>query len=481
MLFPSEIFLFAFLPIAISVYYVLLKKNVALKNIWLLIISLIFYAWGEPVYVFLMMGVIMFDYLAGMAVENAYVRSAKWIKVCILIVTISVNVSILIWFKYATFIFSEIEKFTNISLWHGGGIALPIGISFFTFQALSYVIDVYRGEVKAEKNPLYVGLYVSFFPQLIAGPIVRYITVADQIRNRKENKELFFEGINRFLLGLIKKVIIANNMAIVADGAFELIIRGKFEGSIFMAWLGAISYALQIYFDFSGYSDMAIGLGKIFGFKFWENFNYPYIAGSVTEFWRRWHISLSSWFRDYVYIPLGGSKRGKGRTVLNLFIVWLLTGIWHGANWTFLLWGLFYFAIISLEKLWNIPDKCRGAIGHIYTMLIVTVAWVLFRAESLGDFFAYLKGMMGIGSRSLMDSQVLAYLKQNIVYYLMAILGVAPLFRKMEYKFQNRKNGSELGNILWNVGYIILILTGTVISISFIMNKGYSPFIYFNF
>ncbi|MBQ0028611.1 MAG: MBOAT family protein [Lachnospiraceae bacterium] len=474
MLFPSEEFLFAFLPIVLIVYFGLLRRSVMLKNIWLFIASLAFYAYGEPKYVFLMVIVIAINYLMGLLMQKTTVVTGRKI---ILLMTIVVNVGILGWFKYASFIIGEMNRIAKTAVSLPMEIVLPIGISFFTFQAMSYVFDIYKGDVVAEKNPLYVGLYVSLFPQLIAGPIVRYTTVADQIQHRKENMDLFSEGVIRFLKGLVKKVIIANNMAVVADAVWGLIIGDRLEASVALAWIGAISYTLQILFDFSGYSDMAIGLGRMFGFKFEENFNYPYIADCVTDFWRRWHISLSSWFRDYVYIPLGGSKRGIARTVLNLFVVWLLTGIWHGANWTFVVWGLMYFIVLVIEKLLGIRPGKNKFIGHIYTLFVVTLGWVLFRSESLKDAGIYIRGMFGIGSPSVIDSAAIAYLKQNIIYYLLAIVGCVPIPRFVTQHIPKK----GIMCILYNGMYMLVLGVAVIVAISFIINKAYNPFIYFNF
>ena len=482
MLFPSEEFLFAFLPIVVIVYYGIVRKSIMLKNIWLFGCSLFFYAWGEPVYVFLMIGVILIDYLMAYLLSLEKHNNKPKLARALLVVTIIVNVGILAWFKYSVFIENEIHSLLgkDANLYTGliRELGMPIGISFFTFQAMSYVFDVYRGEVEAEKNPLYVGLYVSLFPQLIAGPIVRYSDVAKQMKNREEGLSQVSDGSVRFIKGLIKKVIIANNMALVADAAFELIIGGRLETSVMMAWLGAISYSLQIFFDFSGYSDMAIGLGQIFGFKFPNNFDHPYIAGSVTGFWRRWHISLSSWFRDYVYIPLGGSRKGIIRTVMNLFIVWCLTGIWHGANWTFLVWGLIYFIVLTVEKLFKIKSDSNSIVGHIYTLLVVCLAWVIFRADSLSDAFIYIRGMFGIGSASFIDKTVWAYVKQNAIYYIMAIVACFPLTSRLEEYFANKEGKLTL---FYNMAVIVFYGISLLIAVSFIINKAYSPFIYFNF
>ena len=367
MLFSSSIFLFLFLPLVLLIYYLPLGRFRQGQNVFLLLASLGFYAWGEPWFVLVMMGSIVVNYGFGLWVDHnqRHNRSARMPVVLALVV----NLGILFVFKYLTFtlgILNDLGAHFVIP-----GIELPIGISFFTFQALSYVLDIQRGHGQVQRSPLKVGLYISFFPQLIAGPIVKYETVADQIDHRKENWEDFSSGCARFVVGLGKKVLLANQLALVADRAFQL--GGTGQLTTGFAWLGSLCYTLQIYYDFSGYSDMAIGLGKMFGFHFLENFNYPYISRSVTEFWRRWHISLSTWFRDYVYFPLGGSRvDSKGKHIRNLFVVWLLTGIWHGANWTFIVWGLFYFVLLNGEfRLGPVPGGQpggggSGAEGHVW-------------------------------------------------------------------------------------------------------------------
>ena len=338
---------------------------------------------------------------------------------------------------------------------------------------MSYVVDVYRGDGEVQANPLNVGLYVSFFPQLIAGPIVRYQTIAEQIKERKENFQDFSKGACRFIIGLGKKVLIANNVALVADEAFKLIEGGQYQASALMAWVGAISYTFQIFFDFAGYSDMAIGLGKMFGFHFEENFKYPYISASVSEFWRRWHISLQTWFRDYVYFPLGGSRvKTKGRLVFNLFVVWMLTGIWHGAAWTFFLWGFLYFVFLTVEKLTGI-DKKMGWFGHIYTLFFVIIGWVIFRAESLPDLGVYLGAMFGRASGGLVDAGALAFIKQTQVYYIAAIICSTPVIAKLDRKMKKYA--------WWNIGYVLVLAAMFVVTLTFIFNQSYNPFIYFNF
>lgn len=469
MLFPSEVFLFVFLPFVLAVYYIFLRKTKEVKNIFLLAVSLFFYAWGEPVYVFLMMGAILLNWLYGMVVHR--LQDKKYAARAVLAVMVLTNIGILAWFKYSVFFMLQVNRFLHTEF-PVPQVKLPIGISFFTFQAMSYVFDVYRKKGRVQYNPLRVGLYIALFPQLIAGPIVRYETIAAQMEERRENWSDFSKGVTRFCIGLGKKVLIANNMAVVADAAFSLLIAGEFQASLTMAWLGAISYTLQIFFDFSGYSDMAIGLGQMFGFHFEENFNYPYIAKSISDFWRRWHISLQTWFRDYVYFPMGGSRVSKGRLVLNLFVVWALTGIWHGANWTFLAWGLMYFVLLTIEKLTGFHKKAYWW-GHIYTLLFVVIGWVIFRSSGMGNAITYIKAMFGIGAKGVCDSAVCAYLMQNGIYYILALLGCFPIIPKLETKWKD--------NILWQAGYVLCVLLAFLVSISFIMNQAYNPFIYFNF
>ena len=477
MLFPSVEFIFAFLPIVLTVYFILLRRNVLLKNIWLFAASLFFYAFGEGSFILLMLGEILLDYLLALLLNRSQKR---WARRTLLSIAIISNIGILGIFKYASFVCVDILHLPPDAVGIAADIHLPLGISFFTFQALSYVLDVYMGKVAATGSFLNVGLYVSFFPQLVAGPIVRFTDIADAINNRKESIDGFSSGVVRFLIGLSKKVLIANNMALVADAAWKLIIGDRLEASVAMAWLGAISYTLQIYFDFSGYSDMAIGLGKIFGFDFPENFKHPYIATSLTEFWRRWHISLSSWFRDYVYIPLGGSRRGEARTYINLMIVWLLTGIWHGANYTFVVWGLLYGILLMIEKVLCAHKAIRKQsliqriAGHFYTMIVVTLAWVIFRSDSINDAVIYILGMFGRGSGKLVDRVFVAYLKQNICFYIPAIIGCMPILESLEIKFGEK-------NPIYNVAFGATVLAGFVISVSYIINNGYNPFIYFNF
>ena len=470
MLFASTVFIFEFLPAVLLLYYVVLKKFRTAQNILLLVTSLLFYAWGEPKYVLIMILSIIVNYLFGLLVDKF--RQSKAKSRLVIALTVVFNLGVLYIFKYLMFTIENINSIAGLHL-SVPNIVLPIGISFFTFQSMSYVIDVYREKGEAQNNPLNVGLYISFFPQLIAGPIVRYETVAYQIKHRKESFDKFSEGVCRFIIGLAKKVLLSNTMAVVADYAFDM---PNSELTVVMAWVGAIAYTFQIFFDFGGYSDMAIGLGKMFGFDFLENFDYPYISLSVSEFWRRWHMSLGTWFRDYVYFPLGGSRvKSKARLVFNLFVVWSLTGIWHGANWTFLCWGLMYFVLLTIEKLvgWEkkYPDKMK-ILRRIYTLFFVVMGWVLFRADSIGDAGAYFATMFGGGN--LIDDTTVYYALNYIVYFVIAILVSTPIFKNISAKV-NGNNPVVVA--VSTVGLFVLL----VVSVSYIVKGAYNPFIYFNF
>lgn len=469
MLFSSSVFLFLFLPSALIVYYLFLRRWRQAQNIFLLIASLFFYAWGEPWFVLVMMGSILANYGFGLWVARA-LGAGTGAKAPVLMAVLF-NLGILFVFKYLTFTLSILNRLGGAFVIPG--IELPIGISFFTFQALSYVLDVQRGRGRVQRSPLKVGLYISFFPQLIAGPIVKYETVADQIDNRKESWDDFSAGCARFIVGLGKKVLLSNQLALVADRAFLL--EGVDKLTTSFAWLGALCYTLQIYYDFSGYSDMAIGLGKMFGFHFLENFNYPYISKSITEFWRRWHISLSTWFRDYVYFPLGGSRvDSKWKHIRNLFVVWLLTGIWHGANWTFIAWGLFYFVLLVLEKYGHLgrgwPEACRW----LFTFLMVNFAWVLFRADGLGAAMGYLRAMFGCGA-GLWSAETGLFLRENWTVLLAGAVFSAPVALKLRDWAVKRQSA------LLDLGYGLLAGAIFLVSASFIIKGTYNPFIYFNF
>lgn len=419
-----------------------------------------------------MMASIIINWLLGLIIDKKR-ENLKLSKVLIALDVIF-NIGLLFVFKYLTFTGSIFKSITGIDL-HFPQIALPIGISFFTFQAMSYVIDVYRQKGEVQTNLLYVGLYISFFPQLIAGPIVRYETIANEIKNRKESLNDFFDGFARFVVGLAKKVLLANTFAILADQVFNSVRDGE-AVSVMFGWLGAIAYTFQIFFDFSGYSDMAIGMGRMFGFHFLENFNYPYISTSITEYWRRWHISLGTWFKDYLYIPLGGSRCSKARNILNLFIVWLLNGLWHGANLTFLCWGLMYFILLVFEKTTGIHKKTGKVINvfkWLYTIFFVIIGWILFRAESLSDAFIYLKSVFGLNGNAISDGLFTGWFTQNIILLIIGAILCTPIFRW----FSEKTKDSTPVKILRVIVLFILF----VLSVASLVSSSYNPFIYFNF
>lgn len=476
MLFTSTVFMYLFLPITLLVYYVFLRKSRMLQNIFLLIVSLFFYGWGEPKFVLVMLLSIVANYIFALFVDHFKKKEKKGLCRVVIALTVIANLSILFIYKYLNFTAGIIESLIGAEFGIPQ-IALPIGISFFTFQAMSYVLDVYRDKGAVQKNILNVGLYVSFFPQLIAGPIVRYETVAEEIQNRKETLDDFFNGFARFIYGFAKKVLLSNNFAIVADMAFDSAAAGD-ELSVAFSWLGAIAYTLQIFFDFGGYSDMAIGLGRMFGFHFLENFNYPYISRSITEFWRRWHMSLGTWFRDYVYFPLGGSRVNKPRLILNLFTVWFLTGLWHGANWTFIVWGLMYFVLLVIEKLTGFYQKDKTLISKIllsvYTLFFVIMGWVIFRAESMTDAISYIQTMFGFGASSLWDPLFLQTLQQLSVWLVIGILLSTPIVPYLKKKLPQN-------NIVLDIIYCIFMVVIFIIATSSIVSSSYNPFIYFNF
>ena len=465
MLFSSTVFLFVFLPSVLLGYYLLSRFHRA-QNLLLLLASLLFYAWGEPVYVFLMLGSIVGNYLFGLALSNAKRRKA-W-----LVAAVCFNLGILFYFKYSAFTVSNLNALFALHL-PVRNIALPIGISFFTFQAMSYVIDVYRGTAAVQRNMFDLGLYIAFFPQLIAGPIVRYNSIAEQIQHRRVTPEGFQDGVWRFTLGFAKKVILANTLSLAAEKAFSL--AGAGEITTAMAWLGSLAYTFQIYFDFSGYSDMAIGLGALFGFRFEENFNYPYLSRSVSEFWNRWHISLGRWFRDYVYFPLGGSRVSKGKLLRNLFVVWLLTGIWHGAAWQFIVWGLGYGVLVSLEKLTGFPRRCKSKVlrvGYaVLTFLIVNAGWVVFGAQDLSAALVQWRAMLGSGAAP--DLTAAFYWTEYRPIFLLAAFFSTPLLKSA----LSRLPGGAWREVLRAVCMLALLL----VSVSYLVMGAHNPFIYFNF
>lgn len=475
----------------ILVYYALPG---ILKNIWLLLGSLFFYAWGEPEYIFIMVASIVGNYLFGMIIHFLALKEKALAKKITMIVTILYNLGILFYFKYFNLFMDTVSRISHKELdWVK--VALPIGISFYTFQGMSYVIDVYRGDCQTDrsgnrielvqKNPINLALYISMFPQLIAGPIVRYTDIKDSLNKRVTNADTFTRGAERFIVGLAKKAILANSIGEVADKIFGADL--EYMG-VPVAWLGALCYTLQIFFDFSGYSDMAIGLGKIFGFDFLENFNYPYISRSITEFWRRWHISLSSWFRDYLYIPLGGNR--KGNVYVNLIIVFLATGIWHGAAWGFLIWGLWHGIFMLIERYFRKRDKANpfekvpSGIRWLYTMLVVMLGWVLFKLEKLPETIAYIGAMFGAGAKDYTAFSVRYYLDNKMIVILLAAIIVCVPWKEV---LKGRSLALYTGFtdaipgkpacIIRRVLLIILLL----ISMLFIVNSTYNPFIYFRF
>ena len=472
MLFSSLIFLFIFLPTTILIYYISPRK---LKNITLLVFSLFFYGYGEPKYLVVMLFSIVVNYLSGILIH--IFRGSKAKLKLVLIATVILNLGIIGYYKYADFVISNLNAGLGISI-PIMNIVMPIGISFFTFQGMSYVIDVYRGQGAVQKNPLNVALYISLFPQLIAGPIVRYETVAEQINHRKETLDDFTYGIERFILGLSKKVLIANSVGLIADEIFNSPLK---EMSTLLAWIGILSYTFQIYFDFSGYSDMAIGLGNIFGFKFMENFNYPYISKSITEFWRRWHISLSTWFRDYVYIPLGGNRVSSIKFLRNIIVVWFLTGLWHGAAWNFVAWGLYYGILLIIEKfiIGKYIKKLPNIFQHIYTMSFVILGWLLFRSESLSYAFEYFKIMIGQNNTSLISPKAIYYLVEYKFELGLAFIASIPLYPMITEKINSEDSLSK--KIIQRYGKPIILMGLLAINTMYLINSTFNPFIYFRF
>lgn len=483
MLFSSAIFLFLFLPIVIIGYYLL---RGSWRNVFLFISSLVFFAWGGVSYSVILIVSILMNYIIGLFIgKNLGNRKSKnW-----LIVGVSLNLLLLGVFKYANFIVANINNLfeaIHIPIVNNTSILLPIGISFYTFQSLSYLVDIYRKETEVQKNVLRLGLYIALFPQLIAGPIVRYHDIAKQLQSRTVSFEKFSYGVQRFLTGLAKKVLIANSFAYVADEIFTVM---PSDLTAAYAWLGIVSYTFQIYFDFSGYSDMAIGLGSIFGFKIPENFNFPYIARSIKDFWRRWHISLSTWFRDYLYIPLGGNKKGPTRTYLNLFIVFFLTGLWHGASWNFVVWGLIHGFFIVLERIGGdkILNRLWKPIQHLYTLTIVLFAWVLFRADDFSYAWGYYKAMFGQNNADYVFYELSKYLNNEFFAVLIvAVLGSTKFFintgvllgkvnRKSNKKIQI---ASQSIHSILTVGFYLGIF---VLCAMYLLSDTYNPFIYYRF
>lgn len=454
------------MPIILLLYYIADKK---FKNVLLFLASLIFYAWGEPIYILLMLATITVNYGMGLIIDRSNAHKKVWLFLSILI-----DLGLLGYFKYYNLLINTINSVLKIQALNLKDIALPIGISFYTFQALSYVVDLYRNEIKVQKNWYKLALYISFFPQLIAGPIVKYKDVCEQIDIRECNIEKFAYGTKRFIYGLGKKVIISNSMALIVDSIFDLDMGYVGTG---LSWCIAICYTLQIYFDFSGYSDMAIGLGKMFGFDFMENFNYPYISKSIQEFWRRWHISLSTWFKEYLYIPLGGNRKGQIRTYINLSIVFLCTGLWHGASYTFVLWGLFHGMFMVMERLFlgKLLDKNPiKIINYIYTLLVVMIGWVLFRAEKLDVALSIIKNMFIYKADNLYSVFYFVDIKAVFMVIIAIVVAIVmPLINKKNY-FVNNTGKTSVGEII----LCVLIMT---YSMTMLISNTYNPFIYFRF
>lgn len=461
MVFSSITFLFYFLPIVLAIYYIVPNK---LKNIVLLVASLFFYFYGEPKYVYTMIFSIACTYIFGILM-NKYKNHKK----LFLVLSIVINIGILVYFKYTNFIIQ------NINLWLTKKIdfiyvVLPIGISFYTFQLISYTIDVYRDEAKVQKNILKLAMYISLFPQLIAGPIVRYTTIEEQLENRQYSISKFSLGVRRFIIGLGKKVLIANVLGELCSKFLS-----SNDTSVLFYWMYGIANMLQIYFDFSGYSDMAIGLGKMFGFEFLENFNYPYIATSVRDFWRRWHISLSSWFRDYIYIPLGGNRVSKIKWIRNILIVWFLTGLWHGAQWNFIFWGLYFGILLIIEKVFleKVLNKLPKFISRIYTLIIVMISFIIFSGENLAQIMQNIGGLIGVKVNLFATPESIYYFKSYLVIIILGVVGATPILRNIA----NNKKIHKVVNILEP----ICLLSILVVSTSFIIDGSFNPFLYFRF
>lgn len=464
MLFSSIPFLFYFLPCVLVLYFIAPKP---LKNSVLLITSLVFYAWDKPKFAIIMIVSIVLGYVFGLLIEKF---RGKLLSKVFLALSVGSSLATLGIFKYTDFFISSFNSVSGLAV-PLTGIALPIGISFYTFQILSYTVDVYRGDVAAQKNPISLAAYVAMFPQLIAGPIVRYSDIEKQLVSRSHNFELVAQGIRRFVLGLGKKILIANALGELCDT-----FRASDDKSVLFYWLYAIAFTLHIYFDFSGYSDMAIGMGRVFGFEFLENFDYPYISGSVTEFWRRWHMSLGTWFRDYVYIPLGGNRVSKIKWFRNIFVVWFLTGFWHGAAWNFIVWGLYFAVLLVLEKLWlkNVLDKSK-ILRHVYVMLLIIVSFVIFNATNMGEAARYIAAMFGFGNIPAFSAEWLYYLRSYAVVIVVGIIGATPLPKMLAGKICAKYE--KITNVIEPVVLVGLMVVMT----AYLVDGSFNPFLYFRF
>ena len=484
MVFSSPIFLFLFLPFVLTGYQ--LVPTIRLKNLWLLIFSLLFYAWGEPVFILLALASTLMNYWLGRWIEGSQEVS---LRKCIVGFAVALNIGLLAFFKYANFVGANLNEMLfalhlrPLSIPH---VLLPIGISFFTFHALSYVVDIYRGKQNAAKNPADTALYIFFFPQLIAGPILRWSAIAPQLVHRTVTRENFAEGIRRFICGLTKKMLVANTVGLPADQIFAL---PSSQMTCTLAWFGVFCYTIQIYFDFSGYSDMAVGLGKLFGFQFIENFNFPYVAENVRDFWRRWHISLSSWFRDYLYIPLGGNRCSERRTYLNLVLVFFLCGLWHGASWTFVVWGLYHGSFLVLERtrFGNLVDGLPRVLRHVYTLLVVILGWVLFRSETLSQAVAVLGAMSGLTAPNGAPDPLAHYLTAQVAWSLAfgAIFAVPTwTLIKLWLRKACYLSPAAIQDQLLSCGVLVetgLLIVSLLICSAWIAGGTYNPFIYFRF
>ena len=468
MVFSSILFLFYYLPIVLVIYFISPRKY---RNLILFLSSLFFYSWGEPKYIWIMLFSTVVDYTCGRKVHfhkshDNITKAKLWLTV-----SIFTNLGLLGFFKYSDFLISNLNNLFNASI-PLLGFALPIGISFYTFQTMSYTIDVYREETAVQNNIISFGTYVTLFPQLIAGPIVRYKTIADELDNRIETYDLFGEGVKRFILGLGKKVLLANSIGLV----WENISSGNISTlPTLTAWIGILAFSFQIYFDFSGYSDMAIGLGKMFGFNFLENFNYPYMSKSITEFWRRWHISLGTWFKEYLYIPLGGNRVSKILNIRNILIVWMLTGIWHGASWNFALWGLYFGIILIIEKfiLMRYLEKLPSFFRHVYTLSLILISWVIFAFDNFNEGLAYIKVLFHKGGGGLYDGNSLYLLSTNIILFIILIIASTNIPKTMWQRVNIKFKGITIENI-----YLLFIL---ILSIAYLVDQSYNPFLYFRF
>ena len=462
MLFSSVTFLYYFLPIVLLVYYVVPKQ---LKNFVLFLASLLFYAWGEPKYVFLMLISVGIGYLAGILMD-------KLPRKPVMIVSVSLCLLFLIYFKYINFFIDNINALVKTSI-PALNVIMPIGISFYTFQIISYILDVYYGRVEKQKNVLYLATYISMFPQLIAGPIVRYTDINNQLGKRKFSGEIIADGITRFVIGLSKKVLVANQL-----GELCQVFVDSTNKSVAFYWLYAFAAALHIYFDFSGYSDMAIGLGKLLGFNFMENFNYPFMSKSITEFWRRWHMSLGTWFRDYVYIPLGGNRCGAKRQIFNILVVWFLTGFWHGAQWNFIVWGVYFSVLLVVEKLWLYKKLNQSKIvGRIYALFLITISFVIFNVNTLGEIGEYLKNMFFLGGSEIVNTEYVYYLRSYGILLLIAIIGATSLPKKL-YKLCRKFKVTSLCLVVVEPIVLVALL---LICTAYLIDGSFNPFLYFRF